>query len=66
MDEANSQSNSFFSQFVNKFRGIEKQDVSAFMLFILCLVGLYQVMFWIAFIGVIVAAITVTKSIGKA
>ena len=23
------------------------QDVSAFMLFILCLVGLYQVMFWI-------------------
>ncbi len=66
VDEANSQSNSFFSQFVNKFRGIEKQDVSAFMLFILCLVGLYQVMFWIAFIGVIVAAITVTKSIGKA
>ena len=66
VDEANSQSNSLFSKFVNKFRGIEKQDVSAFMLFILCLVGLYQVMFWIAFIGVIVAAITVTKSVSKA
>ena len=66
VDEANSQSKSLFSKFVSKFRGIEKQDVSAFMLFILCLVGLYQVMFWIAFIGVIVAAITITKSISKA
>ena len=65
VDEANSQSTSLFSKFVNKFRGIEKQDVSAFMLFILCLIGLYQVMFWIAFIGVIVAAITITKSVSK-
>jgi len=66
VDEANSQSNSFFSKFVNKFRGIEKQDVSALMLFVLCIIGLYQVMFWIAFIGVIVAAITITKSVTKA
>ena len=65
VDEANSQSTSLFSKFVNKFRGIEKQDVSAFMLFILCLIGLYQVMFWIAFVGVIVAAITITKSVSK-
>ncbi len=65
VDEANSQSKSLFSKFVNKFRGIEKQDVSALMLFGLCIVGLYQVMFWIAFIGVIVAAITITKSVTK-
>ncbi len=65
VDEANSQSTSLFSKFVNKFRGIEKQDVSALMLFVLCIIGLYQVMFWIAFIGVIVAAITITKSVTK-
>lgn len=55
-----------FNQFVKKVSGIEKQDVSAFMLFILCLIGLYKVMFWIAFIGVIVAAITITQSTRKA
>lgn len=55
-----------FSQLIKRLRGIEKQDVSAFMLFILCIIGLYKVMFWIAFIGVIIAAVTITKSISKA
>ncbi|MEM6317756.1 MAG: NTP transferase domain-containing protein [Bacteroidota bacterium] len=66
VDENVQSSSNLFSRLVGKLRGIEKQDVSAFMLFILCLIGLYQVMFWIAFVGVLVAAITITKSIRKA
>lgn len=66
VDEQTKNNPSFLGKIVGKFRGIEKQDVSALILFTLCLIGLYQVMFWLAFVGVIVAAITITKSIRKA
>jgi CDP-L-myo-inositol myo-inositolphosphotransferase len=66
IDETVNTEAGFFDKIVKNLRGIEKQDVSAFMLFILCIIGLYQVMFWIAFIGVIIAAITITKSLSKA
>ncbi len=66
VDETTKENNSLFSAFIKKFRGIEKQDVSAFMVFILCLIGLYKIMFWIAFLGFGVAAITVTKSLNNA
>lgn len=65
VDEQVKADSTFFNKLVGKLRGIEKQDVSALMLFILCIIGLYQVMFWIAFIGVIIAAITITKSVSK-
>lgn len=66
VDENVKESKGLFSKVVGNLRGIEKQDVSAFMAFVLCLVGLYKVMFWIAFIGVIIAAFAVTKSIRAA
>ncbi len=66
VDENVKESKGLFSKVVKNLRGIEKQDVSAFMAFILCVVGLYKVMFWIAFVGVIIAAFAVTKSIRAA
>ncbi len=66
VDENVNNSQGLFSKIVKNLRGIEKQDVSAFMAFILCIIGLYKVMFWIAFIGVIIAAFAVTKSINAA
>ena len=66
VDENVNNSEGLFSKIVKNLRGIEKQDVSAFMAFILCIIGLYKVMFWIAFVGVIIAAFAVTKSINAA
>ena len=66
VDETAKENKSFLYSIVRRFRGIEKQDVSAFMAFILCLVGLYKVMFWIAFLGVTIAAFGVTKAINNA
>ena len=66
VDENVNNSEGIFSKIVKNLRGIEKQDVSAFMAFILCIIGLYKVMFWIAFVGVIIAAFAVTKSINAA
>ena len=65
VDEQVKADSNIFNKLVGKLRGIEKQDVSALMLFVLCIIGLYQVMFWIAFVGVIIAAITITKSVSK-
>ena len=66
VDETAKENKSFLYSIVRRFRGIEKQDVSAFMAFILCIVGLYKVMFWIAFLGVTIAAFGVTKAINNA
>lgn len=66
VDKTVNNNGGFFNQLIKRVRGIEKQDVSAFLLFILCIIGLYKVMFWIAFVGVIIAAITITKSVSKA
>lgn len=63
VDKNVEENKSFFSKIVKNLRGIEKQDVSAFMAFVLCVIGLYKVMFWIAFAGVIIAAFAVSKSI---
>ncbi len=63
VDEQSKKSNHFWDVIVRNLRGIDKQDVSAFIAFILCIVGLYKVMFWLVFVGSIIVSITVTRSV---
>ena len=66
VDETAKENSSLFYKLVKNLRGLDKQDVSAFMAFILCIIGLYKVMFWIAVVGVCLASVAVTKSINAA
>ncbi|MEZ4959118.1 MAG: lysylphosphatidylglycerol synthase domain-containing protein [Saprospiraceae bacterium] len=50
----------------NFWRELNKQDVSAFITFLFCIVFLYQAMFWLALIGTTATAIMVSKSVHAA
>ena len=62
VDEIGAQSTSFWEKLVVALRGIDKQDVSAAIACVLCLVGLYKLMFWLVFIGSIFVTITLTRT----
>ena len=63
VDELAAKSSHWWEKLVGLLRGIDKQDVSAFIAFILCLVGLYKVMFWLVCVGSIFVAITITRTV---
>ncbi|MEM1324176.1 MAG: lysylphosphatidylglycerol synthase domain-containing protein [Bacteroidota bacterium] len=63
VDELAAKSKHWWEKLVGLLRGIDKQDVSAFIAFILCVVGLYKVMFWLVCIGSVVVAITITRTV---
>ncbi len=65
VDEVGAKSTSFWEKLVVLFRGIDKQDVSAFIAFIFCLIGLHTLMFWLVFIGAIFVSITITRAFNK-
>lgn len=58
---------SFKSGFADNFfyfwRELNKQDVTAFLTFLLCIVFLYQAMFWLAVLGTTATAIMISKSV---
>lgn len=54
---------SFTGNFFYFWRELNKQDVTAFLTFLLCIVFLYQAMFWLAFLGTTVTAIVISKSV---
>ena len=45
------------------WRELNKQDVTAFLTFMLCIVFLYQAMFWLALLGTTATAIMISKSV---
>jgi CDP-L-myo-inositol myo-inositolphosphotransferase len=47
----------------NFWKEINKQDVTAFITFLFCIVFLYQAMFWLALLGTTATAIMVSKSV---
>jgi CDP-L-myo-inositol myo-inositolphosphotransferase len=50
----------------NFWRELNKQDVTAFLTFILCIVFLYQAMFWLALLGTLATSIMVSKTVNAA
>ncbi len=53
----------FADNFFYFWRELNKQDVTAFLTFLLCIVFLYQAMFWLAVIGTTITAIMISKSV---
>ncbi|MEM9917009.1 MAG: lysylphosphatidylglycerol synthase domain-containing protein [Bacteroidota bacterium] len=66
VDDKAAKSSNWWDKIVKSLRGIDKQDVSAFIAFILCVVGLSKVMFWLVFIGSFIVSITITRTFAKA
>jgi CDP-L-myo-inositol myo-inositolphosphotransferase len=52
--------------FFTFWREINKQDVTAFLTFLLCIVFLYQAMFWLALLGTVATSIMVSRSVNAA
>lgn len=62
VDELAAKSDHWWDKIVKLLRGLDKQDVSAFVAFILCLLGLYKVMFWLVCFGSVFVSITITRT----